>query len=286
MRLAALAWPVGPTPDVRAYAEKLDRLLSERPEGTELALTAEYACVELGASLAPGGDEAAELRAMVARAPEILAAMRDAARRHRIWLQPGTLPMAAGDRVVNRAPLIRPDGALALQDKSIMTRFETERWGVSPGAPPRVFDTDWGRVGIAICYDAEFPKIARAQAEAGAWVLLVPSCTDTWQGAERVRIGARARAMENQLYAAVAPTVGDLSGSAALDENRGWAGVYGPVDQGFPQGGVIAEAASGWVAAALDRAALERVREDGAVRNFRDFPRAPLPACGPAEWAA
>lgn len=287
MRLAALAWPVTPARSVAAYADKLDALLAQRPAGTELALTAEYACVELGAALAEttAPDEASELRAMVAHAPAILAAMRDAARRHRLWLQPGTLPMRAGDAVVNHAPLIAPDGRLAFQHKRTMTRFEAERWGVSPGEAPRVFDTDWGRVGIAVCYDAEFPKIARAQAEAGAWVLLVPSCTDTWQGAERVRIGARARAMENQCFAAVAPTVGDLPHSAALDANRGWAGIYGPVDRGFPQDGVLAEATAGWVVADLDRAAAERAREDGAVRNFRDFPRAPLPRCDPAVFA-
>lgn len=286
MRLAALAWPVSPTPSVAAYADKLDALLAQRPAGTELALMAEYACVELGSALAgtAAPDEAAELRAMVAQAPAILAAMRDAARRHRLWLQPGTLPIRLGDAVVNHAPLIAPDGRLAFQHKRTMTRFESERWGVSAGAPPRVFDTDWGRVGVAICYDAEFPKLARAQAEAGAWVLLVPSCTDTWQGAERVRIGARARAMENQFFVAVAPTVGTLERSAALDENRGWAGIYGPVDRGFPQDGVLAEATEGWVAAELDRAAAERAREDGAVRNFRDFPRAPVPRCEPASW--
>jgi len=187
--------------------------------------------------------------------------------------------MKAGGRVVNRAPLITPDGRIAVQEKRIMTRFEAERWGVCPGAPPRVFDTDWGRVGIAICYDAEFPKAARAQVLAGAWVLLVPSCTDSWHGAERVRLGARARAMENQCFVAVAPTVGDLPGSAALDENRGWAGIYAPVDRPFPETGVLAEAAEGWVSARLDRAAMEQAREDGAVRHHRDFPRAPVPPC-------
>lgn len=287
MNLSALAWPVEPTRSVRAYADKLDRLLGEAPAGTDLALMAEYACVELGASLSdkPAGNEADELRAMVAHAPEILAAQRDAARRHRVWLCPGTLPMEDGDRVVNRAPLITPEGRVAFQEKRVMTRFESERWGVSPGAPPRVFDTDWGRIGIAVCYDAEFPKFARAQVEAGAWCLLVPSCTDSWHGAERVRIGARARAMENQCYAAVSPTVGDLPDSVALDENRGLAGVYGPVDRGFPADGILAESAEGWVTCFLDRAALERVREDGAVRNHRDWPRAPLPDVTAASFA-
>ena len=53
-----------------------------------------------------------------------------------------------------------------------MTRFEAEQWDVSPGAPPRVMDTPWGRVGLAVCYDVEFPPVVRALTEAGAWLVL------------------------------------------------------------------------------------------------------------------
>jgi predicted amidohydrolase len=286
--LGALAWPVEATPSVAAYAEKLDRWIAEAA-GAELLLMPEYACVELGAALAGQSvaTEAEELRAMVAHADEVLAAMRDAARRHRVWLQPGTLPMARGNEVVNRAPLIRPDGAVAFQDKSKMTRFEAERWGVSAGNPPSVFDTDWGRIGIAICYDAEFPKLVRAQVEAGAWCVLVPTCTDSLHGYNRVRFSAQARAVENQVYMAVAPTIGLAPHSTALDENHGAASIHGPVDRGFPADGVIVQGGldqPGWVQARLDRAAIARVREEGAVRNHRDWPTAPVPPPLPASY--
>lgn len=284
LSLACLSWPVEPLESIAAYAAKLDRWCEEaRAGGADMLLTAEYACVELGAALAGTGaaDEAAELRAMVGASAAILAAMRAAAVRHGLWLAPGTLPMAADGRIVNRAPLIAPDGRLAFQDKRQMTRFEAERWGIAAGAPPMVFPTPWGLVGIAICYDAEFPKLVRAQVEAGAWLILVPSCTDTVHGYHRVRIGARARAMENQCFVAMAPTVGGFVASAALDENHGAAGIYGPVDRGFDAQGVVAEGAldvPGLVFARLDPARLEAVRVDGAVRNHRDWPRAPIPA--------
>ena len=63
-----------------------------------------------------------------------------------------------------------------------MTRFETESWGVRSGLPPAVFETPWGRIGIAICYDSEVPPLVRAQVEANAWLILVPTCTDTLHG--------------------------------------------------------------------------------------------------------
>ncbi|WP_421993207.1 carbon-nitrogen hydrolase family protein [Roseococcus sp.] len=291
LTLAALAWPVEPTASVTAYAAKLDHWLeAAKAGGADLVLMPEYACVELGATLAGGTstDAATELRAMVAAADEILAAMRAAAMRHGIWLQPGTLPMRDGDAIVNRAPLIAPDGRLAMQEKRRMTRFETEHWGVSSGAPPRVFDTPWGLIGIAVCYDAEFPDMVRAQVEAGAWLILVPTCTDTDHGFRRVRIGAQARAMENQCFVAVAPTLGGFAGSVALDENHGAAGVYGPVDRGFAADGIVAEReydVPGLLFATLDPARLEAVRADGAVRNHRDWPAIPVPRSPQAIFA-
>lgn len=291
MRLAALAWPVEPLPDIAAYRAKLEGWARRaKAAGAELLLCPEYACVELGAALAgnAAADEATELRAMVAAAPAILDAMRGAARLAGLWLCPGTLPMRDGARIVNRAPLIRPDGTMAFQDKRMMTRFEAERWGVSPGAPPGVFDTPWGRIGIAVCYDAEFPKLVRAQVEQGAWLVLVPSCTDSLHGFHRVRVGARARAMENQCFVAMAPTVGGFAASVALDENHGSAAVFGPVDRPFPEDGILTEGAldvPGLVLADLDPALLDRVRADGAVRNHRDWPTAPIPLPLPAAFA-
>lgn len=283
LRLGLLQYPVERPAGIAAFGAKLDHWLAKAAPRADLLVLPEYACVELGAALVgrDATDEATELAAMIAAADDILDALRAAARRHATWLLAGTLPMRnAEGRVVARAPLIAPDGRLAFQEKRMMTRFESERWGITPGAEPKVFDTQWGRIGVSICYDVEFPKHVRAQVEQGAWLILAPSCTDTRHGANRVAIGARARAMENQCYVATAPTVGEAPWSAALDVNRGQAAVYGPVDRGFPEDGVLAAGTSdapGWVFCALDPAPMVRVREDGAVRNHRDWPHAPYP---------
>ncbi len=287
LRLGLLAWPVTRVADIAAFGAKLDHWLDQARGQADLCVLPEYACVELGAALSgvAAPDEAAELVAMVAHADAILAEMRAAAMRAGVWLLPGSLPMQRGAQVVNVAPLIAPDGRMAFQHKRLMTRFEAERWGVSPGDPPQVFDTPWGRIGISICYDVEFPKYVRAQVEMGAWLILAPSCTDTPHGFARVRIGAQARALENQCFVAVTPTVGAAPWSAALDDNHGQAAVYGPPDRGFPADGVVAAGAMdapGWVFATLDPALVEAVREHGAVRNHRDFPRGPVSRPVPA----
>lgn len=279
VKVGVLPWRIGRGGFDR-WAKRLDREVAQAAwAGAKLLAMSEYAPLELALGDAP--DLAGELSRGIAGAEAALGVMRAVARRHKVWLVPGTLPFARDGRVVNRAPLLAPDGTLAFQDKHVMTRFEAEEWGVSPGAPPSVFDTDFGCIGIAVCFDAEFPALVRAQVEAGAWLVLVPACTDTAHGFSRVRIAARARAMENQCFVAVAPTVGDAPWCGALDTNVGQAGVYGPVDRGFPASGILAEGemgASDWVFAELDPARLEAVRHDGAVRNHPSWPEAPPPA--------
>lgn len=277
LRIGLLQWEVQRGGSLEAWVLRLDREVAHaRRLGAELLVMPEYAPLE--AAFGPEPDLAGELARATALAPALLAAACRIARRHGVWLLPGTLPVAIEGRVVNTAPLIGPDGAAATQHKHVMTRFEAEQWGIAPGDPPRVFDTPLGRLGIAICFDAEFPTLVRAQVEAGAVLILVPSCTDTLHGFNRVRIAAAARAMENQCYVAMAPTVGAAPWSAALDVNRGYAAVFGPVDRGFPEDGVLARGGldePGWVFADLDPLRLEAVRAHGAVRNHASWPPAP-----------
>jgi predicted amidohydrolase len=280
LRLGLLQWRVERSAGVAGWAARLDREAAEAvAQGADLAMMPEYALMEAASGDHP--DLAAELLCATKMAPRALDAACRVAQREKLWLLPGTMPMQQDDRVQNRAPLIAPDGSVAFQDKHVMTRFESEQWGVSPGAPPSVFETPWGRIGIAICFDAEFPTLVRAQVEAGAWLILVPTCTDTMHGFARVKIAAAARAMENQCFVAIAPTVGEAPWSATLDTNRGYAAVFGPVDQQFPEDGVLARGAldqRGWVFADLDPGRLLAVREQGAVRNHASWPAPPPPS--------
>lgn len=280
LRLGVLAWEVVRIGTIEDYAAHLDALVAQGAADADLLLMPEYACMEVASALVGAPDPSAELEAVCAQSDALLEIMRDAAMRHGVWLMPGTLPRPEAEGVRNRAPLIAPDGRIMFQDKHVMTRFENESWGVRAGNPPGVFETPWGLIGAAVCYDSEFPMLARRQIEAGAWLILVPTCTDSLHGFNRVRISAQARALENQCFVAVAPTVGDAPWLATLDENHGCAGVYGPVDRGFPADGIMAEGRldeGGWVFVTLNPETLDAARENGAVRNCRDWP-AQVPA--------
>jgi len=281
LRLALFQQRITLVDGVAGYAERMDHAIAEAGRGgADLVVLPEYAAMESVGQLPGGPDVLKELIEAADHADAILAAMRSIARRHEIWVQGGSLPVRRDGRLHNLAPLIAPNGQTRFQAKRVMTRFERESWDIRSGGEPSVFATPWGVIGIAICYDAEFPMLVRAHVEAGAWLVLVPTCTDTMHGFNRVRLAARARAIENQCYVAVAPTVGAAPWLATLDQNRGYAAVFSPVDQGFPEDGVIARGAldtEQWLFADLDRVRLDSVRRDGAVRNHADWPPAAAP---------
>jgi predicted amidohydrolase len=221
------------------------------------------------------GDLTASLDAVSALLPRVDALHAGLAHKHGLHILAASAPRRDGDgHARNAARLFAPSGAWATQDKLVMTRFEREEWDISAGTALRLFDTELGKIGVTICYDAEFPLIARALVEAGAEILLVPSCTETLHGYWRVRIGAQARALEGQCFTVQSPTVGAAQWSPAVDVNRGAAGVFGPPDRGMPQDGVIALGqvdAPQWVYAEIDTARVAELRDDGSVFNARDW---------------
>jgi predicted amidohydrolase len=279
MKIAAAAYPLDFLQDWDAYARKTRAWVEEAArDGAELLVFPEYGRMELATLDGPeaAGDPERSLHAAARRTEAADALTADLARMHGVHiLAPSGPVFDGGARPVNRAALFGPGGPLGVQDKQVMTRFEREEWNVVPGGPLRVFDTALGRIGVLICYDAEFPLLGRALMEAGVEILLVPSCTEALSGYWRVRVGAMARALEGQCVVVHAPVVGPADWSPAVDLNTGAAAIYGPPDLGFPETGVLAEGAlnvPGWIMAQVDRAAIARVRRDGAVLGHAHWP--------------
>lgn len=251
-------------------------------QGAKVLLLPEYAGLVLSGQLPEEvrSDLHGSIAAIQPLLPRWLALCEAIAREHQIVLQPGSAPVLDRDgKYRNRAWLFGPDGLIGHQDKIIMTRFEREQWGISGGVEDiRSFATPFGHFGILICYDNEFPMLARRLGDQGAELILAPSCTDTLAGYYRVRIGAQARALENQFAVLVSPTAGEAPWSPALDENCGRAALYVPSDYGMPPSGVYAESAqdnvtaSRWMHCSIDLAQVRRLRQEGQVFIHRDWP--------------
>jgi predicted amidohydrolase len=238
----------------------------------------EYASMELASLF----DEAVysslskQLEAMQSLHDDYVALYQSLAVQYQCYIQAGTFPVRIESGAYrNRAYLFMPDGRVDYQDKLMMTRFENEQWLIECGTEIKIFETEYGKIGINICYDSEFPLLARQQVEAGCVLILVPTCTDTIAGYNRVKIGCQARALENQCYVVQSSLVGDAPWSEAVDVNIGLSAIYTPVDRGFPDDGVLAIGtlnAVQWVIAEICLEDIETVRQQGQVFNYRDWP--------------
>lgn len=178
------------------------------------------------------------------------------------------------NKFINRSYIFNSNGICSFQDKNKMTRFEDEVWGVSSPESEvvRVFDLNFVKVGISICFDSEFPTYAAKLAHSGCELLLVPSCTEALAGHHRVHTGSKARALENQFYVAVSPLIKNAKWCPALDKNTGAAALYGPSDRGFPANGEIKKGRlnkPSILVCEINTDKIHDVRSNGAVFNFK-----------------
>jgi predicted amidohydrolase len=296
VRVAAAQYPIDQPTTFTVWQAKMAKWVAEgAATSAELLVFPEYGAIELAAIRGTkiAGDLQATLTAVAELMPEIDAAHAALAARFNVHILAASGPRFANGRdasggIVNSARLITPAGLIGTQDKLIMTPFELA-WGVQPGSALRVFDTTLGRIGIAICYDSEFPLLVRAMTEAGAELILIPSCTERLSGANRVRTAALSRALESQIATVSSPTVGDALWSPAVDRNTGAAGMFLPADAALAdvsqlaETGILAEGQlnqPGWVTATIPLARLRTLRQTGEMRNHADWSRQP----GIAAW--
>jgi len=185
----------------------------------------------------------------------------------------GSMPEYDGDHLRNVCYLLRRDGTWARQYKIHVTPDEVSYWGLTGGNKIQVFDTDFGKIGILVCYDVEFPELPRLMAEQGMHILFVPYWTDTKNSYLRVRRCAQARAIENECYVVITGSVGNLPRVENMDMQYSQAAVFTPSDFAFPHDAVAHEATANsetMLIADLDLDNLREIRSHGSVRNMKD----------------
>jgi len=244
IRVASLQYFIRPVQTFEQFRDQVDALVETAADyKCDLLVFPEYFSVQLltlGNVKRPIREQVRDLARQVPRFMELMGTL---ARRHQLHIVAGTIPVAedGSERLFNQSFFFGPSGKFGVQGKMHMTRFEDEDWNISPQATLRIFETKFGKVAIAICYDVEFPEIARSAARCGVHILVVPSCTDDRQGFLRVRYCAHARAIENQMYVIHSPTVGSLPMVPAVSLNYGQAAILTPSDFAFSRDGILAE---------------------------------------------
>jgi predicted amidohydrolase len=243
-------------PEVAPNLAAAGRLIAEAAAGgAQLVALPEYFCI-----LGRHETDKVKVRETEGAGP-IQDFLSEAARRNRVWLVGGTIPLVSSNekKVRNACLVFDAEGRrVARYDKIHLfgldlanNNFDEART-IEPGNRPVVLDTPFGRLGLSVCYDVRFPELYRSAGEVDAW--FVPSAFTALTGAAHWDILMRARAIENQCYL-IAPAQGGLHANG----RRTW-GHSMVVD---PWGEVLACRAEGEgvVLAELDAARLAEVRQ-------------------------
>jgi len=241
VRIAAVQYLLRPIDDWDGFENQVRFILKAAAEyKPNFVMLPEILTSQLLSFMDADIDVKAAVRRLHDFTPRYQDLMTELAKKYQFYLIAGTHPNLREGLLYNTAFMFSPSGDTFMQDKIHRTRWERDMWDTSAGDKLQLFHTDYGAVSILICYDIEFPELARQVCEAGADILFVPSSTDDRQGFWRVRYCAQARAIENQVYVAMTSTVGNLP-VEGLSMHYGQASIMTPSDFGFSRDGIAAE---------------------------------------------
>ena len=230
VHIASAQYPITAHSGMEAWqAHTRQWVKTGRDSGAQILLFPEYGSMEL-VSLAGKAlfhDIKAQLHALQDYVNPFKTHYQALAKEYMVILVAPSIPVKTVTGFVNRAYVFGSDGQYGYQDKLFMTRFEDEEWGVSPGEKVlTIFEAPWGSFGIQICYDIEVPTGSALLCDAGASIILAPSCTEDRFGASRVHTGAVGTCPENQCYVVASQTVGTSVCSYAVEDNFGYGAFY------------------------------------------------------------
>jgi predicted amidohydrolase len=191
--------------------------------------------------------------------------LSEVARRHGLWIHGGSVLELAEDHVFNTSVLLDRDGELVATYRKIHL-FDADPPGGVPSRESVVYapgdrvvtaETEFGRVGLSICYDLRFPELYRQLAVRGATILFVPAAFRYETGKDHWDVLVRARAIEDQAFVIAAAQWGEWG---PPDRRRRTFGNSLAVD---PWGRVVARAPEGIgvTLAELDLEEVGRVRQ-------------------------
>jgi predicted amidohydrolase/GNAT superfamily N-acetyltransferase len=200
-------------------------------------------------------------------------ALHDMAIRYNINIIGGSHPTKMPNgRVENICYVCLRTGEVHEQPKIHPTPNEVYWWNIEGGHTLNAIETDCGPIGVLICYDSEFPELARHLADQGVNIIFVPFCTDERQSYLRVRYCAQARAVENQCYVVMSGNVGNLPNVHNMDIQYAQSCILTPCDFPFARDGIAADTTPNVETVAFADLRLESLRmarNSGTVQNLK-----------------
>lgn len=174
---------------------------------------------------------------------DIKAMFREFALAYNVNIIGGSHPVKQENgEIRNTAFIFLRDGTIHSQDKLHPTPNEAYWWNITGGDELKAIHTDCGTIGVLICFDSEFPELARHLVDQGVKILFVPFLTDERQGYCRVRYCSQARAVENEIYVVMSGAVGNLPRVSNIDIHYSQSCILTPCDFPFSRDGIAQEA--------------------------------------------
>ena len=266
VQLTALQMSSRPDPqdNLAIVAKLLEQLPAARPQ--LVVLPEAFSC--FGA-----GDRAQLAMAEPYKDGEVQKQLAALAKKHEVYLVGGTLPVDAGERFSAASILFGPDGAILNRYDKIhlfdvdvadnTKEYRESKW-TQPGSKVVTTETDFGVVGMAVCYDLRFPELFRALRQAGSQIIVLPSAFTQVTGKAHWHALVRARAIEQQVFI-VAP--GQVGEHANGRETFGHSIIVNP------WGEILAEQEldEGVVSVSVDVADIEPIRKQMPVAQQNQF---------------
>ncbi|WP_404398323.1 carbon-nitrogen hydrolase family protein [Idiomarina loihiensis] len=266
VQLTALQMSSRPDPqdNLAIVAKLLEQLPATRPQ--LVVLPEAFSC--FGA-----GDRAQLAMAETYKDGEVQKQLAALAKKHEVYLVGGTLPIEAGERFSAASILFGPDGGILNRYDKIhlfdvdvadnTKEYRESKW-TQPGSNVVTTATDFGVVGMAVCYDLRFPELFSALRQAGSQIIVLPSAFTQVTGKAHWHALVRARAIEQQVFI-VAP--GQVGEHANGRETFGHSIIVSP------WGEILAEQEldEGVVSVSVDVADIEPIRKQMPVAQQNQF---------------
>ncbi|WP_019123463.1 carbon-nitrogen hydrolase family protein [Brevibacillus massiliensis] len=275
IRIGAVQYKMKPISSFEQFAEQAESHVQIGADfGAKFLLFPELFTTQL-LSIAPDRDPLRAIRSLDAYTEAYIVLFTRLAKEHNLYIIAGTHvgSLETKPGLYNAAYLFAPDGSRQVQEKVHLTPTEKNDWKLDAGDAFRVFETEYGKIAIVICYDIEFPEAVSTVVQKGAELLFCPSCTDDEQGFYRVRFTSHARTIEHQVSVAVTGTVGYLPNVRYMESNVGQAAILVPCDVPFPPQGIVNQGIKNEemvIFGDVDLSMLREIRENGSVRPWHD----------------
>lgn len=247
---------------LKNIAHALELLRRAAGEGTDLAVLPEMFCCPYSNRLfrAYGEEEGGAAWTALARA----------ARELGIYLVGGSMPELSGGKVYNTSYVFDREGRQIAKHRKVHLfdvniaggqRFQESKT-LSPGDRITVFDTEFGKVGLCICFDFRFQELAKIMADRGAQMIVVPAAFNMTTGPAHWELLFRMRAVDNQVFT--------LGTAPARNEAEPYVS-YANSILADPWGSVLARAGAGEeiLTAEIDFAQNQAIRQQLPIRSAR-----------------